>query len=154
MLQPIHRTGARAAALLASIRCAERAESLDRAHPMPTRTSDAPLQTLQIRFERHPHRHAGIAWADVAARLAASPGAITALQGLEATGGEPDVVGRDDGTGEVLFVDCCRARPPAALDAEFGLEVDYGSIARLCAAHGLEFPAGGRCARDARWITV
>lgn len=29
----------------------------------------------------------------------------------------------------------------AAMDARYGLEVDYGSIARLCAAHGLAFPA-------------
>jgi quercetin dioxygenase-like cupin family protein len=29
----------------------------------------------------------------------------------------------------------------AALDAAYGLEVDYASIARLCAAHGLTFPA-------------
>lgn len=29
----------------------------------------------------------------------------------------------------------------AALDAAFGLEVDYDSIARLCAEHGLAFPA-------------
>lgn len=29
----------------------------------------------------------------------------------------------------------------AALDAAFGVEVDYESIARLCAAHGLTFPA-------------
>ncbi len=29
----------------------------------------------------------------------------------------------------------------AALDAAFGLEVDYDSIERLCAAHGLSFPA-------------
>jgi mannose-6-phosphate isomerase-like protein (cupin superfamily) len=28
----------------------------------------------------------------------------------------------------------------AALDARYGLEVDYESIARLCAAHGLSFP--------------
>ena len=29
----------------------------------------------------------------------------------------------------------------AALDARYGLEVDYGSIERLCEAHGLVFPA-------------
>ena len=28
----------------------------------------------------------------------------------------------------------------AALDARYGLEVDYDSIARLCAEHGLDFP--------------
>jgi mannose-6-phosphate isomerase-like protein (cupin superfamily) len=29
----------------------------------------------------------------------------------------------------------------AALDAKYGLEVDYGSIDRLCREHGLSFPA-------------
>ena len=29
----------------------------------------------------------------------------------------------------------------AALDARYGLEVDYGSIEKLCATHGLSFPA-------------
>lgn len=30
----------------------------------------------------------------------------------------------------------------AALDARYGLEVDYGSVERLCEEHGLRFPAG------------
>ena len=31
----------------------------------------------------------------------------------------------------------------AALDAKYGLEVDYDSIARLCEEHGLDFPMEG-----------
>ena len=31
----------------------------------------------------------------------------------------------------------------AALDAKYGLEVDYDSIARLCEEHGLDFPVEG-----------
>jgi quercetin dioxygenase-like cupin family protein len=31
----------------------------------------------------------------------------------------------------------------AALDTRYGLEVDYGSVERLCAEHGLDFPAEG-----------
>lgn len=30
----------------------------------------------------------------------------------------------------------------AALDARYGLEVDYGSVGPLCEEHGLEFPVG------------
>jgi mannose-6-phosphate isomerase-like protein (cupin superfamily) len=30
----------------------------------------------------------------------------------------------------------------AALDARYGLEVDYGSVGRLCEEHGLAFPMG------------
>ena len=31
----------------------------------------------------------------------------------------------------------------AALDARYGLEVDYDSIPRLCEEHGLAFPVEG-----------
>lgn len=67
--------------------------------------------TLEARFEAHPERHVGIAWADVRARLEAHPGALWSLERMEATGGEPDVVGRDDATGAVVFVDCSKQSP-------------------------------------------
>ena len=52
------------------------------------------LQTLKTRFQKNMHRHAGIAWADVEARLEGHPAALKSLQAMEATGGEPDVIGR------------------------------------------------------------
>jgi hypothetical protein len=36
--------------------------------------------------------------------------------------------------------DAMTGEQAAALHAAYGLEVDYSSIARLCAAHGLAFP--------------
>ncbi len=69
------------------------------------------LATLQQRFEAHPHRHPGLAWADVAARLAERPAALRALGEMERTGGEPDVVGRHPATGEVIFTDCSAESP-------------------------------------------
>ena len=33
--------------------------------------------------------------------------------------------------------------PAEALDVRYGLEVDYGSVTRLCEEHGLAFPAEG-----------
>lgn len=69
------------------------------------------LQVLQARFEQHPHRHAGMAWPDVAARLAARPTRLVALQAMQDSGGEPDVVGLDAATGELLWVDCCPESP-------------------------------------------
>ncbi|WP_326539230.1 DUF4256 domain-containing protein [Pseudorhodoferax sp.] len=69
------------------------------------------LQTLQARFARHMPRHAGIAWADVLARIEANPAALTALQAMEATGGEPDVVGHDPATGRWVFCDCSAESP-------------------------------------------
>jgi hypothetical protein len=78
---------------------------------MKTQERDALLQTLKARFDKHRHRHAGIAWADVQARFEANADALTSLQQMEATGGEPDVIGRDTKTGQVLFCDCSPETP-------------------------------------------
>lgn len=69
------------------------------------------LATLQARFERHRDRHPGLDWAHVAARLAAQPDAARALQAMEDTGGEPDVVGLPAADGRVTFVDCSAESP-------------------------------------------
>lgn len=52
------------------------------------------LQLLEARFKKHMHRHAGIAWPEVQARLEGNGEALRALKSMEATGGEPDVIGR------------------------------------------------------------
>ena len=69
------------------------------------------LDALEARFETHPHRHRGIDWADVRARLIANADALAALAEMERTGGEPDVVGRDETTGGYVFVDCSAESP-------------------------------------------
>jgi hypothetical protein len=69
------------------------------------------LETLGDRFERHARRHEGISWPEVLARVQASPAALTSLAAMEATGGEPDVTGRDPVTGELLFCDCAPESP-------------------------------------------
>lgn len=66
---------------------------------------------LEARFEAHVERHEGVRWADVRARLDAHPEALWSLDRMEATGGEPDVVARDETTGEVVFVDCSKQSP-------------------------------------------
>lgn len=84
------------------------------------------LQTLKTRFEQNPSRHPDIPWADVQARLENNPKALESLQAMEATGGEPDVIGLDPKTGTVTFCDCVKESPTgrrslcydrAALDA-------------------------------------
>jgi hypothetical protein len=69
------------------------------------------LATLKRRFERNQGRHPALGWADVEARLAAAPARLDVLLAMENTGGEPDVVGVDVQTGEVLFVDCAKQSP-------------------------------------------
>lgn len=69
------------------------------------------LRTLQARFEQHPHRHKGLDWAKVQARLEGHPDKLWSLNEMEGTGGEPDVVGQDKKSGEFLFVDCSPQTP-------------------------------------------
>lgn len=69
------------------------------------------LSILRTRFEENPHRHPGIAWAHVQARLEAAPDKLDALARLELTGGEPDVVGADPDTDEIVFYDCALESP-------------------------------------------
>lgn len=69
------------------------------------------LATLQARFEDNPDRHAGITWEKVRARLEAKPAKLRSLADMEASGGEPDVIGQDEKTGAYLFVDCSEQSP-------------------------------------------
>ena len=78
---------------------------------MSAGSGEALLDALRDRFERNAGRHEGIRWRDVAARLEAAPERLAILAELERTGGEPDVVGRDPETDEILFVDCSRESP-------------------------------------------
>jgi len=69
------------------------------------------LKELQQRFENNSHRHEGIAWEKVRQRLEDQPEKLLALDEMEETGGEPDVVGVDKHTGEYLFFDCAAESP-------------------------------------------
>jgi hypothetical protein len=78
---------------------------------MKTKERDELLEALKDRFEQNAHRHKGIAWADVEARLTSNADALKALHAMEASGGEPDVIGRDKKTGQVVFCDCSAQSP-------------------------------------------
>jgi hypothetical protein len=69
------------------------------------------LDTLRTRFAQHPARHPGVTWAQVLARLEASPGALAVLQAMDDTGGEPDVIAHDPTSGAVTFADCAAESP-------------------------------------------
>jgi hypothetical protein len=87
---------------------------------------DQLLSILKARFEKNITRHPGIDWEKVQARLEAHPEKLASLHEMEETGGEPDVVGYDQDTGEFIFFDCAPESPQgrrslcydgAALDA-------------------------------------
>jgi hypothetical protein len=73
--------------------------------------TEALLDVLQKRFEKNMKRHKGIAWADVQERLEKHPAKLWSLDSMEATGGEPDVVGYDKKTDAYIFYDCSAETP-------------------------------------------
>jgi hypothetical protein len=106
---------------------------------------DELLHVLESRFEQNLHRHEGIEWATVQARLERNPDALRSLRAMEATGGEPDVIGQD-GSGQVTFCDCSAESPTGrrslcfdqeALDARKQHKPE-GSATEMAAEMGVE----------------
>ena len=104
------------------------------------------LATLAARFEEHPNRHPGIAWSDVRGRFDRNSAAVRALAAMEASGGEPDVIGRDARTGKLLVCDCSPESPVGrrslcydreALDARKEHK-PRGSVVETCVEMGVE----------------
>jgi len=69
------------------------------------------LAALRDRFENNMNRHKGLEWAPVQAKLETNAEKLWSLHEMEKTGGEPDVVGHDKGTGEYIFYDCSAESP-------------------------------------------
>jgi len=79
---------------------------------MKPRERDELLQMLKDRFAQNLHRHEGLAWDKVQARLAGSPVALRSLHAMESSGGEPDVIGYDESSGQYIYCDCSAESPP------------------------------------------
>lgn len=69
------------------------------------------LRALKARFEKNMNRHKGLEWAKVQAKLEGNPEKLWSLNEMERTGGEPDVIGHDEDTGEYMFYDCSPESP-------------------------------------------
>ena len=103
---------------------------------MKTQERDKLLRALKARFEANMHRHAGIAWSHVQARLDHTPQALHSLQAMEATGGEPDVIDfgtsnpddannpndQEPGGGRLTFCDCSAESPAGRRSACYDLD--------------------------------
>jgi hypothetical protein len=104
------------------------------------------LRALKARFEKNMHRHPGLEWAKVQARLETNPEKLWSLNEMERTGGEPDVVGQDDKTGKFIFYDCSAESPKGRRSVCYDREAlesrkEYkpnGSAMELAAAMGIE----------------
>lgn len=112
---------------------------------MKTKDRELLLKTLKARFEAHPQRHQGMGWDEVQARLEAHPRALVSLGQMEASGGEPDVIGRDEASGPLVFCDCSAETPTgrrslcfdrAALDARKEAK-PQGSAMEMAAEMGI-----------------
>ena len=69
------------------------------------------IRTLKARFGDNMKRHSTLEWETVQAKLNAHPGKLWSRNERERTGGEPDVVGYDQQTGEFIFYDCSPESP-------------------------------------------
>lgn len=100
----------------------------------------------EARFQAHPHRHPEILWEEVAQRLGRRAEVHAALTWMEDTGGEPDVLGRDEATGELLFCDFSPESPAGRRSLCYDPEAlasrkenrPAGSAVGTAAEHGVE----------------
>ena len=69
------------------------------------------LSTLKARFEKNMNRHKDLGWPQVQAKLESNADKLRSLHEMERTGGEPDVVGHDEKTGDFIFCDCSEESP-------------------------------------------
>ena len=69
------------------------------------------LAALKSRFENNMDRHKALEWAEVQARMEPNTEKLWALNEMERTDGEPDVIGHDKKTDEYIFCDCSAESP-------------------------------------------
>jgi hypothetical protein len=69
------------------------------------------LEILKSRFEKNMERHTYLSWSDVEKKLDVNMAKLWALNEMEQTGGEPDVIDYDSGTKEYIFCDCSKESP-------------------------------------------
>lgn len=84
---------------------------------MPTKKQLTSEQTIEIiallekRFEANTKRHPNLRWEQVKTKLEQNKDKLWSLYQMEQTGGEPDVMGHDAKSGEIIFVDCAIESP-------------------------------------------
>ena len=69
------------------------------------------LRTLEARFQKNMNRHKGLDWSRLQLKLEKNIEKLWSLHEMERTGGEPDVIGEDNKTGEYVFYDLSEESP-------------------------------------------
>ena len=72
---------------------------------------DELLKALKMRFEKNMKRHENLRWAIIEKKLFDNTEKLWSLNEMERTGGEPDIIGYDENSGEYLFHDCSAESP-------------------------------------------
>ncbi len=111
---------------------------------MKAKEQDLLIQALKARFEKNTKRHKGIDWAAVQARLDSNPAALKSLAEMEATGGEPDVIGKEKD--RYVFCDCAAESPSGRRSVCYDQEAresrkehkPQGSAVEMATAMGIE----------------
>jgi hypothetical protein len=73
--------------------------------------NDVIISAIRTRFMENMGRHKDVDWEEVVKRLKEHPGKLWSLNEMELSGGEPDVVGKDEETGDIIFFDCSAESP-------------------------------------------
>ena len=82
------------------------------------------LKILKTRFDKNMNRHKSLDWSLVQSKLElpATTEKLWSLDEMERTGGEPDVVGYDKKSGEIIFYDCSAESPSGRRAVCYDLE--------------------------------
>jgi len=115
-------------------------------HKLSTEQHKDLLRVLKTRFAKHTNRHVGLQWTQVESKLAAHADKVWSIYEMERTGGEPDVIGQDDQTGEYIFCDCSAETPKGRRSLCYDREAlesrkkdkPEGSAVGMAAAMGVE----------------
>lgn len=83
----------------------------DKTKKISLQQSEELLEELKVRFEKNKNRHPDMEWETVQQKLESNQEKLWSLYQMERTGGEPDVVGIDENTGEFIFYDCSVESP-------------------------------------------
>ncbi|MDZ5782384.1 DUF4256 domain-containing protein [Marinococcus luteus] len=79
--------------------------------PLASKQKKDILAVLENRFGLHMHRHEELTWTSVLEKLEADDEKLWSLNEMEASDGEPDVVGYDREENKYLFCDCSPESP-------------------------------------------
>lgn len=88
---------------------------------MTVNEKESVLKTLKTRFKNNMHRHPDLSWSNIESKLKGREDKLYALNEMEKTGGEPDVIGCTE-DGLYIFNDCSKESPKGRRSVCYDLE--------------------------------